>query len=601
MRTSNMIKGLKFVWRMGKYWILLSLGVSIITGLFPILSIYITKELVNKVSLIITGNSDAYSLALMLLGAQFLIMLLSSIVNHVKDYYDHKIGIQLDHELKKEISIRANQVPYSYYDNPEFYNHLERIESNSGSKFLSPIISSFGILTALITLVSLMTFLFQIHWSLLVISILIFIPSFIVKSYYGNKQFMLNLMLTPRAREASFMRRLLTGRENAKEIRTFRLADYFVNKWSTTFLTNAEQSLVLLKKQKRAEILLDGLTGLFYTGAAGIIIWLTKTATVKIGEFVAIGQAVHNTQDAVNQISMNMAQFVEDSLYINDYFSFMESQDMKMQGNQHDLKDFPDIVSSITLANVSFRYPNSEHRILNNISLRINAGEKIAIVGHNGSGKTTLIKCLLGLYQVTEGDIYFNDTEINNIKKKSLSDNTTVIFQDFIKYPFSIKENIVVSNVNDQDNYEKMESAAKDAGIHNDILAFEHNYDTILGKFLKEGEDLSGGQWQKVAMARALFKDSKVMILDEPTSALDPMSELEMFRNFKKFTFDKTAFFISHRMSAAMVADRIVVMKNGEIVEVGTHKQLIEMDGCYREMYKAQANLFTDSMEEVYV
>ncbi|MDA2026334.1 ATP-binding cassette domain-containing protein [Bacillus albus] len=225
----------------------------------------------------------------------------------------------------------------------------------------------------------------------------------------------------------------------------------------------------------------------------------------------------------------------------------------------------------------------------------------MAIVGHNGSGKTTLIKCLLGLYPLTSGNIYFDNIPINKIQLHSLREHTTVMFQDFIQYHLTIRENIALGNVSEINNDEKLKNVAMQSGIHEDIQLFPNAYNTPLGRFLQEGEELSGGQWQKLAISRSLFKNGNIMILDEPTAALDPISEREIFDKFELLTNQKTTIMISHKMSAAKLADKIVVLDNGELVEFGTHEELFLKKGKYYELYTTQATLYQNKLDEVLI
>lgn len=584
-----------YIWSKGKLWVILSIVLSLMLGLLPIILIWLTKELVNNIADLITSSGD-YKMALIILLMQFGVMVLDSVFRHIQDYMDQKISIKLDHDLGLNIIAKLNNAPHSLFDIPEFYDHIERIQSNAGNKFLSPINNVFNLLEALVSIVSLLVFLFTIHWSLGLVSTVAIVPVLLIKSYYGNKQFWLNYYMAPVAREAGYIRRLLSERQYAKEIKVFNLSPHLIQKWSDKFLLNARESLNLLKRSKKAEIDSDGLSAFFYAIAAGILIWLTQKSAVKIGEFVAIGQAVQSTQSAISQISMSLAGIYEDSLYINDYYSFM---DFKMETvKEFDGQiNFPNLLEGITFKNVSFKYPGSDDYALKNISFHVKTYEKIAIVGHNGSGKTTLVKCLLGLYPVTEGDIFFDNINIQDIKPEELNENITTIFQDFIKYSFTVKENIAFSNVKDLENNTKIVEAAKSGNIHDDILNLSNKYETNLGKFLKDGVDLSGGQWQRMAIARAFFKDSKIIVLDEPTAALDPLAEIEFIKQYKTLSIGKTSFFISHRMAIGKMVDRIMVLKNGELVEMGTHKELINKKGDYAKLYNNQAQMIEDYEE----
>ncbi|XKK19760.1 ABC transporter ATP-binding protein/permease [Bacillus sp. CB102A.1] len=387
-------------------------------------------------------------------------------------------------------------------------------------------------------------------------------------------------------------------KESAREVRVFNLYPHFIDRWKRKYTENMKISLSFLKAKSKAEIFLDGIIAISYCSSAGIIIWLIKKSAVKIGEFVSIGQAVHSTQNSLHSISTSIALLYEDTLYIHDYFNYIDSFE-ENESNTKNTIPFPNkLCQGIRFENVSFFYPNSQKEVLKNVSFSIQPGEKIAIVGHNGSGKTSLIKCLLGLYPLTSGNIYFDDVPINKIQLNSLRDNISVIFQDFTKYFFTIEENIAFGNIPERNNKRKIQDVALQSGIHTDITMLPNKYQSYVGRFLYEGEELSGGQWQKVAIARALFKNSPIMILDEPTAALDPISEREIFDKFKQLTTGRTTLLISHKMSAAKLADKIIVLDNGNLVEFGTHEQLLLQKGKYHKLYTTQAEFYDHKIKE---
>lgn len=595
MNIITLKRAFLYIWSKGKVWVLVSVFLSLLLGFLPIILIWLTKELVNSIAALITSSGN-YKIALGILLMQFGVMVFDSVLRHIKDYMDQRISIQLEHDLGLNIITKLNDAPHSLFDIPEFYDQIERIQSDAGNKFLSPVNNVFNLLEALVSIFSLLIFLFSIHWSLGLVSLLALVPVLLIKSYYGNRQFWLNYYMAPVAREAGYIKRLLTERQYAKEIKVFSLSSHLIPRWSDKFQINARESLNLLKRSKKAEIGLDGLSAFFYAIAAGILIWLTQKSAVKIGEFVAIGQAVQSTQTAITQISMSLAGIYEDSLYITDYYGFMDfnMDDVKEAPDQY---NFPELNEGITFKNVSFKYPGSDDFALKNISFNVKPNEKIAVVGHNGSGKTTLVKCLLGLYPVTEGEILFDKIDIEHIDPNEINQNITTIFQDFIKYSFTVKENIAFSNVKDLGNSLKIVEAAKSGNIHEDILNLSNQYETNLGKFLKDGVDLSGGQWQRVALARAFFKDSQIIVLDEPTAALDPLAEIDFINQYQTLSIGKTSFFISHRMAIGKIVDRIMVMKHGELVEMGSHSELITKNGDYAKLYNNQAQMIEDYVE----
>ncbi|PEM50116.1 ABC transporter ATP-binding protein [Bacillus wiedmannii] len=604
MILKNLAKSFKFIWDFGKGWLIFSALLSIILGLIPIITIWTTKELVNNVANLIMANEVtkmSYTVTFSLLIFQFLLLLIDSLIKHIQQYLDEKVRLTIHEVLTKKISYHSIQVSYSNFDDPSFYNHLNRIKSNAGSHFLSPINSILVIFQSLITISSLFFFLLSIHWSLALISTIGVLPTLLIKSYFGNKSFQLNKKLIPILRETNYIENLLLNKETAKEVRVFNLGEYLLNRWQQKYSENCKHTLSFIKIKSKVEIFLDAITALSYCAAAGIIIWLIKKSSVKIGDFVSIGQAVHSTQSALNMISTNVAKLYEDQLYLVDYFSFLEKDDEQSDHKERKYLFPNNLKKGIVFENVSFSYNNNSKKILDDISFTVNVGEKIAIVGHNGSGKTTLIKCLLGLYPITKGNIFFDDISINKIKVKSLKEHITVIFQDFAQYYFTVKENISFGNIKKVNDDNLVREVAMKTQIDSMIQNLPNTYGTYLGRFLREGTELSGGQWQKIAISRALFKGSNIMILDEPTAALDPLAEQEIFEQFKSLTVDKTSFFISHRMSAAKLADKIVVLDEGKLVEFGTHEELMAKEGVYAKMFITQAELYEVQVKEVMV
>ncbi|WP_232695572.1 ABC transporter ATP-binding protein [Brevibacillus daliensis] len=585
-------KALNIIWPIGKFWILITVLFSIVNGLIPVLSIWITKELINSVLSLIEGESSSKSYSFTFLLLQFSLIVISSVLKNVQIYIDRKFQVKLDHVLQIKIFKKTTSVPFYYFDLPEFYNHLDRISGSQGVRFISPINSIFKILQETIVLSSIMIYLWSIHWSLVLLSLLAAIPYFIFNYKFGNQMFMFHLNQTPLAREVNYTSYLLQDRQNAKEIRLFNLGGHLIKHWSSKYLVNENLNLKLMRKRQFLNVSLDALTTLFYSSSAGIIIWLITKTQVKIGDFVAIGQAVQASQSAINNISESLASITEENLYLEDYFKFTEFNNIDNDQDYSKL-NFPNpLKQGIQVKNFHFKYANNDNYILKDISFTISAGEKIAIVGENGSGKTTLVKCLMGLYPATKGTISFDNHCINDIKETDLRKYITVIFQDFMRYEFSVRDNIVFGDITNINNEDKMKEASINSGASKFIELLPKSYETYLGRFLYDGEDLSGGQWQKIALARALFKEGEIIILDEPTASLDPKAEIEVYKQFELLSKNKTAIYISHRMAAAKLADKIIVMKDGSIIEQGTHDELLKLEKEYFRMYKIQSEWF---------
>ncbi|MGG0284279.1 ABC transporter ATP-binding protein [Peribacillus butanolivorans] len=593
------LQALKITWKQEKSWLIFSICNSVILGLIPITTVWILEKVINSIVLFIQTPSSNYIMPLTWLFIQFLLTLTNSIFQEFQLYIDRNSEEKLEISLQEQVLMKVVSVPISYFDIPDFYNKLERLSGNLGGRFLNPLRGMIDIFKESITVITIFSYLFSIHWSLSTLSLLAAIPILIIQRKMGLKQYFLVFHNTRLSREIHYIQFILKDRSNSKEIRLFRIGDYFISKWKHKSNKLLTQTLTLLRKSQIYAIGGEGISAFFYLLAALIIIFLIQNHSLTIGEFVAVGQAVQNTQSSINKTARRLGSFKEEIYYIKDYYEFTSYHHQNLEIFNGEEKFPAPLKQGITFRNANFNYINSDVEILKDISLHINPGEKIAIVGENGSGKTTFVKCLSGLYNLTKGQIFFDNIEIKSIKESELYNNITVVFQDFIKYPYTIKENIHLGNVIRNDEYfdNRVETVSKEAGVHEFATKFPNGYDTYLGRILESGEDLSGGQWQRIALARSLFKEGEIFILDEPTAALDPIAELEVFEKFDSITKSKTTFFISHRMASAQIADRILVFKKGEIVETGTHEELMKSEGEYYTLFNMQAKWYNTDGE----
>ncbi|MBH0156759.1 ABC transporter ATP-binding protein [Fictibacillus sp. 5RED26] len=590
MSRAAIIKAFKLIFTHGKSWIILSLISRITIGLMPFVVLKLTETLINHVTAFISNQTTSLRFIFLLLFAQFILTILKSILQHLNEVWDMEIEYKLDFVMGKMLSEKTTSISYKYFESTEFFNTLERIGNNQGSRVISPLRHILDLFQALISFCSYVVFLSMVHWSLVILSVFVAIPTLLIQTKFGNEKFFLMKYLTKEAREANFISGLFQDKGGNKEIRLFNLSSYLLKKWERlTHYTN-NKAIHLMKREKRTHILLDGLTALLYGGGSWIIIHLLRSNKLGIGEFVSIGQAIQGAQGVINSAAVSIARIYEEQLYLNDYFTFIEAEE-ETSTESHPI--WIDASSAITLNHVSFSYSDTSPNVLNEINLTIKKGEKIAIVGENGSGKTTLIKCILGLYPIINGDVYINQKHIQSMKRNEISKSISVIFQDFMSYPFSVRENIAFGDLKEIKNDDLLLELCKYSGLLNKINSLPEGLDTNLGKILSnESEELSGGQWQRIAIARALLKNAEILILDEPTSSLDPLTEMEIFERMNEMANDRTAIFVSHRMAAARFADRIIVMKNGSIVEVGSHSELMSSETLYSELFKVQAKWY---------
>jgi ATP-binding cassette, subfamily B, bacterial len=573
-----------------KGWILARVLASIILGIIPYVSLWTTENLVNGIVNILNNDAGIKDL-LLFLFALLLVQATPLILSSLLIIIDKKYENLLDLHIQKKVSYKATSVPISYYDFPDFHNKLSRLDGNLGHRLMTPIKSYIEIFKNTLSILSVVFYLIEIHWGLVLLNCVASVPLIFMQNRYGKKQFNLVVSQTPDIRMSRYYNSLLNNRHSIREVRIFGLRDYFLKRWSDLFIKTNDEAYKLIRSLEGNQAIFQFLNSVLYVISLVFAIFVLRSKSLGIGSYVAITQSMTTFLVNIKMLGVNISKIYKEQLYIKDLFDFLHYTEgaSKVKAS----RELPKTVKKgITFKNVDFKYPLSSKYVLNNISFSIHPNEKIAIVGSNGSGKSTLVKCLMGLYHPTKGYIYIEGIEIRDIKEESLYEKMTVILQDFIKYNLSIYENIAIGNIEDISNEEKVQKVAKATGIHNIAMQFNEGYQAVLGKIFVKGEDLSGGQWQNLALSRALFKEGEIFILDEPTSALDPKAELEVFEKFEELSNGKTTIYISHRMASARLADRILVMDKGRIIEEGTHDELISKKGTYYNMYNAQAKWY---------
>lgn len=592
-----LIRAIKIIYSIKKSWLFITLFSRILSGLIPVTELWVLSQLINNVTIYITGDEGSIYSILKLIGIQFCLMIIKSIISNYLNLLNIIIQQDLSYNLGRLIMNKQNNVPYYYYEIPSFYDYQYRIQNNYDGRFLRPITNIFDIIESLTSIVSYITFLFFMHWSLIFIGVLVAIPTFIIQFIYGKSKFDFFRDQAGKLREGNYIQALFTDKQSAKEIRLFNLKSYFMGNWQKIILNFNREYVNITRKQNIFNVGTDTFSGIIYAVSAFIIVYVIKIKKMSIGNFVTAIQSMNQLQSSISHTSFLFADILESMLYVKDFFEFIDYGKNDKTIVQKDIDSGSKINSQIfekgvSIKNLSYKYPMSEKFALKAISLDIKAGEKIAIVGDNGSGKSTLIKLLMGLYQPTEGKLYFANTDSNKIPDESIRNNITVIFQDFVQYAYSVKENIAFSDISNINNDKEIIKVAEASGVDKLVEKLPKGYNTNLGKVLPGSIDISGGEWQKIALSRALFKKSKIIILDEPTASLDPKSELSIYNKFIELVKGKTAIFISHRMASAKMADRIIVMKNGGIIEEGTHKYLMEKRGEYHNMYESQSKWY---------
>ena len=576
----------KLVWVNNKSYLFFMAFIKVITGLIPVTLIYLTQKLINEVVGLFSKESS-YSRVFFLFSLQIGIILFSYFLQYLSIINEKKVTIVIGKIINISIFEKINKISFINFEKPATYNKIQRLSSNQSS-VLNVVEESSSLIRDLITVSSILFFLIAQHWAFILILFVGILPLFFIEMSYGNKRFELAKFLTPFGRLESYIAGLLNNRDSLKEIKLFGTGKYLISKWEENYQLFAKNELSLLKKQGILTLVAQFLLITTYALSGILVLLLISSGKLLVGSFVSVLQAVQNIQESLSNISRNIAKIYESSLFIEEYREFMEIEEFN-EGHHGSIINH---IEAIQIRDLAFTYPDELKPAIQNISIDIPLGKKIAIIGENGSGKTTLTKCISGLYEVSTGMISINGMDMNHINKNSFHKKISILFQDYEKYNFTVKENIGFGNIDNIENAEEIQLAAIRTGIHSKVEKFSKQYETILGRLFDGGLELSGGQWQKLALSRSLFRETDLIILDEPTSSLDPISEIEILQQLFKQTPDKSMIFITHRLGTAYLADEILVMKNGEIIERGSHSDLLSYRGQYYEMYTSQSQLY---------
>jgi len=559
----------------------------VISAFLPLAMLFIGKLIVDEVLLQIDLNPKNFKTLWMLVAGEFILAISSDLLRRAITYTDALLGDQ--YSIRSSVSIikKTNEIRLADLEDAEFYDKMERARrQTTGRVALMSNVLSQG--EDIIVIISLLAGLIAFEPWLIVLLVLSVIPTILNEIKFSGTGYSLARSWTQERRELDYLRYAGASDLTAKEVKLFGLSGYIADRFKklSDVYYLASKKLAGQRARWGSFFNLIG-TGTYY-GAYVIIVYRTALGILSLGDLTFLSGSFNRLRGRLQGFFTRFTAITERALYLQDYFDFL---DLKFQrSDRQDYLPMPtEIKEGFDFDNVGFKYPNTEKWVVRGLSFKLKAGEKLAFVGENGAGKTTLIKLMLGFYQATEGEIRLDGIPIQNYDPEAYQAYFGVIFQDFVKFELSLKENIAVGSIEEIENEARILDAA-DRSLANQVIDdLPGGIHQQLGKRFKTGKDLSGGQWQKVAMARAYMKDAPVMILDEPTSALDARAEAEAFDRFIKLSQGKTAVIISHRFSTVRIADRILVLKNGKALELGSHEELMAKDQLYAELFRLQA------------
>jgi ATP-binding cassette, subfamily B, bacterial len=578
---------LRFVWESGRAVVVFGLVARVLAALLPVALFWVSKLIIDAIVGIVTTHQPAGPKLWWLVAGEFVIALLIGLLGRAIDYSDALLAGKYMHYISVRVMEHASSLDLLAYEDPVFYDRLERARVQATDRLY--MIQAIGrlvqqVITTITLSVSIMLF---SPWLLLLLIVGV-IPAFVGETHFAFLGYAKNFRQTPIRRQLDYLRILGGSKEAAKELKLFGLKKFLTGKFKRLSTQVYEEDISLARRKVFAGSALSAIGTAGYYTAYVYAVWRTVAGVFSLGTLTFLANAIRDASSNLQQTFSTLSTIADQALFLTDLIAFFEMKPT-IRSKPNALPAPRPIVSGFEFRNVSFRYPGASRLVLKGLNFQLRPGERVALIGENGEGKTTIVKLLCRLYDPVEGQILLDGVDLREYDLGDLYREIGVIFQDYMRYEMTARENIAVGRIGEIDNLTLLEQSARKSMADEVVGRLEAGYEQMLGRRFENGVDLSGGEWQKVALARAYLRDAQLLILDEPTSALDARSEYEVFQRFAELTAGKMAVFISHRFSTVRMADRIVVLENGRIAEEGDHESLTHLGGRYAEMFELQA------------
>lgn len=580
---------LGLVWEASPGRLVLLSSLSLLLAFAPAVSIWISKLLLDAVAGAISGSlgtfEEAFRSLLLLLGLQVGVNVMVSGVSTVQNATRELLGDALQNRISLRILKKAGELELAQFENPATYDALQNAYREVGMRPLQVYTQLITLVQSLITLGSVAALMFQLGPLVVPLILLGTIPGVIVSTRFGTENYRMLRRQAADARVQNYLGRLLTDDTAVKEIRLFDFGAYLLERWNEYYLRFRQQLESLVRRRSTFNLV----ASLFSTGMVGgaTVLVLRRAAAggVTVGDFGLFIQGISQLQSQFTNLLSGFTGVYQNLLYMRNLFEFLELPVRDFEEGEQ----WEGPIESLEFENVSFRYPLTDRDVLKDVSFRITRGHALALVGANGAGKTTIVKLMTRLYTPSSGRILVNGLDAQRFSPASLRREMSIIFQDFGQYQMTVRENIALGVSEELSGAEPLQAASERAGARDFIEELPEGYENMLGRWFEGGQNLSGGQWQRVALARLYYRDGSLLIFDEPTAALDANAEFEVVESLRQQSRDRITVIISHRFSTVRLADHIVVLEHGVITEAGSHEELMAKPQTYAAMFNLQA------------
>ena len=591
------------MWECAPWILIFMVLLCVASGVLPVVSAYISRDLLNAISdLILKGLGapdgiseiiSTFSPVLWLLFFEFLLSFLQRTVSRLDGIVSSLAGELVSNHIRMKIICKAKTVDQASFDRPEFYEKLENANREAGMRPVGIITSTFSVVSASISVASFIVVLATLSPLAPILIIAASFPGALINYLYRRRNFRYMRFHSKERRELNYYSGVLTNKDLVKEIKILDLGDTFVHKYKNVFKRYFKGIKSLVMREGVTQIIVGFLTAIVNIALFAYIAYNVVFNQGQIGDYSLYTGALTSIAGYVTTLINSTARIYEGTLFVDNMITFMK-EEPKIVSLLPEGRTPAEGEHTLELRGVSFRYPGTDRDVIRNVNLTLRSGESTVLVGLNGAGKTTLIKLIMRLYDPTEGVILLDGHDIREYDPKAYYDMFGIIFQDYAKFAVSARENVEFGDVNSEHTDERVREACRDGGAEDFLSELPLALDTPLTRmFEEEGVELSGGQWQKLSIARAFYKSSEILILDEPTAALDPLAEADVFERFSILSQGKISIFISHRLSGAVTANNIVVLEHGTVVERGSHEELMAQGGKYFHLFSTQAKRYT--------